>query len=80
VDFNEKQSKSVYKTISVCQIKTTQHHRDQNHSQDLHIKNLKKPYHGSTYKIFSSNFQNQGGDANNFDYSEDKDKNLKDQT
>jgi hypothetical protein len=38
----------------------------------VHVKNL-KPYHGSQNRNFSYNFQKQGGDANNFDYSEDKD-------
>jgi hypothetical protein len=37
----------------------------------VHVKNL-KPYHGSSDTSFPSHFQKQGGDANNFDYSEVK--------
>jgi hypothetical protein len=39
----------------------------------VHIKNL-KPFHGSTSKKFSFHFQKQGGDANSFDYSDNKDR------
>ncbi len=38
----------------------------------VHVKNL-KPFEGSNSRNFSSNFQKQGGDANNFDQSEDED-------
>jgi hypothetical protein len=37
----------------------------------VHGKNL-KPFQGSNSRNISSNFQKQGGDANNFDHSEDK--------
>jgi hypothetical protein len=36
------------------------------------VKNLKL-FQGSNSRNFSSNFQKQGGDANNFDHSEDED-------
>jgi hypothetical protein len=42
----------------------------------VHVKNL-KPFKGSNSRNFSSNFQKQGGDANNFDHSEDEDENEK---
>jgi hypothetical protein len=41
----------------------------------LHVKDL-KPFQGSNSRNFSSNFQKQGGDANNFDHSDDEDENF----
>ena len=41
----------------------------------VHVKNL-KPFTGSNSRNFSSNFQKQGGDANNFDHSEDEDEKI----
>ncbi len=38
----------------------------------MHVKNL-KPFTGSNSRNLSSNFQKQGGDANNFNHSEDED-------
>ncbi len=38
----------------------------------VYVKNL-KPFKGSNSRNFLSNFQKQGGDANNFDHSEDED-------
>ncbi len=42
----------------------------------VHVKNL-KPFEGSNSRNFSSNFQKQGGDANNFDHSGDEDEDEK---